>query len=274
MGEPATTAGQRATRLWLWLHLALVLVFLLAPIVAIAPLSFSAGSFLQYPLPGLSLRWYADFFTSDFWLPALGNSIVVAIPATLLATTLGTAAAVGLWLARFPLRGIVTALLLAPMVMPIIVVAVGVYFAFAAVGLANSYTGLILAHAALGAPFVVVTVQATLAGFDRTLARAGASLGAGGWTVFRRIMLPLILPGVASGALFAFATSFDEVVVAFFLAGPGQRTLPRQMFSGINENISLTIAAAATMLVLLSVALMAAVEYLRRRGERLRRGAA
>lgn len=152
MGEPATTAGQRATRLWLWLHLALVLVFLLAPIVAIAPLSFSAGSFLQYPLPGLSLRWYADFFTSDFWLPALGNSIVVAIPATLLATTLGTAAAVGLWLARFPLRGIVTALLLAPMVMPIIVVAVGVYFAFAAVGLANSYTGLILAHAALGAP--------------------------------------------------------------------------------------------------------------------------
>ena len=274
MGDPATTGGQRATRLWLWLHLALVLVFLLAPIVAIAPLSFSAGSFLQYPLPGLSLRWYADFFTSDFWLPALGNSIVVAIPATLLATTLGTAAAVGLWLARFPLRGIVTALLLAPMVMPIIVVAVGVYFAFAAVGLANSYTGLILAHAALGAPFVVVTVQATLAGFDRTLARAGASLGAGSWTVFRRIMLPLILPGVASGALFAFATSFDEVVVAFFLAGPGQRTLPRQMFSGINENISLTIAAAATMLVLLSVALMAAVEYLRRRGERLRRGAA
>lgn len=272
MTDETATAGQRAARLWLWLHLVLVLVFLLAPIVAIAPLSFSAGSFLQYPLPGLSLRWYVDFFTSGFWLPTLGNSVLVAVPATLIATVLGTLAAIGLWLAPFPLKGLVTAALLTPMVMPIIVVAVGVYFAFAAVGLANSYTGLILAHAALGAPFVVVTVQATLAGFDRTLVRAGASLGAGPWTVFRRIMLPLVLPGVASGALFAFATSFDEVVVAFFLAGPGQRTLPRQMFAGINENISLTIAAAATLLVLLSVAMMAAVEYLRRRGDRLRRG--
>ncbi|BBK32309.1 putative spermidine/putrescine transport system permease protein [Stella humosa] len=274
MGNSNDTAGQRVARLWLWLHLALVMLFLLAPIVAIAPLSFSAGSFLQYPLPGLSLRWYVDFFTSAFWLPALGNSIIVAIPSTLLATVLGTLAAIGLWLAPFPLRGLVTAALMTPMVMPIIVVAVGVYFAFAAAGLANSYLGLILAHTALGAPFVVVTVQATLAGFDRTLMRAGASLGAGPWTVFRRVMLPLVVPGVASGALFAFATSFDEVVVAFFLAGAGQRTLPRQMFAGINENISLTIAAAATMLVLMSVALMAAVEYLRRRGERLRRGAA
>ncbi|BBK42126.1 ABC transporter permease [Allostella vacuolata] len=274
MGEPNATTGQRIVRLWLWLHLALVLVFLLAPIVAIAPLSFSAGSFLQYPLPGLSLRWYVDFFTSGFWLPALGNSMVVAIAATILATVLGTLAAIGLWLAPFPAKGIVTAALLAPMVVPIIVVAVGVYFAFAAAGIANSHFGLILAHTALGAPFVVVTVQATLAGFDRTLMRAGASLGAGPWTVFRRVMLPLVLPGVASGALFAFATSFDEVVVAFFLTGPGQRTLPRQMFAGINENISLTIAAAATMLVLMSVAMMAAVEYLRRRGERLRRGRA
>ncbi|WP_374442933.1 ABC transporter permease [Stella sp.] len=274
MSDDTATTGQRAARLWLWSHLALVLVFLLAPIVAIAPLSFSAGSFLQYPLPGLSLRWYADFFGSDFWLPALGNSLVVAIPSTILATALGTLAAIGLWLAPFPLKGLVTAALMAPMVMPIVVVAVGVYFSFAAVGLANSHAGLILAHAALGAPFVVVTVQATLAGFDRTLVRAGASLGANPWIVFRRIMLPLVLPGLASGALFAFATSFDEVVVAFFLAGPGQRTLPRQMFAGINENISLTIAAAATMLVVMSVAMMAAVEYLRRRGERLRRGRA
>lgn len=274
MSDVNATAGQRVARRLLWLHLGLVLVFLLAPIVAIAPLSFSSGSFLQYPLPGLSLRWYQDFFTSPFWLPALGNSVIVAVAATLLATALGTLAAVGLWLAPFPGRGMVTAALLAPMVVPIIVVAVGVYFAFAAVGLANTRLGLILAHTALGAPFVVVTVQATLAGFDRTLVRAAASLGAPPWTVFRRVMLPLVVPGVASGALFAFATSFDEVVVAFFLAGPEQRTLPRQMFAGINENISLTIAAAATMLVLLSVALMAAVEYLRRRGERLRRGTA
>lgn len=273
MGNSNDTAGQRVARLWLWLHLALVMLFLLAPIVAIAPLSFSAGSFLQYPLPGLSLRWYVDFFTSAFWLPALGNSIIVAIPSTLLATVLGTLAAIGLWLApsaarprhRSPddadgdadHRG-------------------GRRRLFR---LCRGRPGQQLPGADPGPyrawrPFVVVTVQATLAGFDRTLMRAGASLGAGPWTVFRRVMLPLVVPGVASGALFAFATSFDEVVVAFFLAGAGQRTLPRQMFAGINENISLTIAAAATMLVLMSVALMAAVEYLRRRGERLRRGAA
>ncbi|MGE0716389.1 MAG: ABC transporter permease, partial [Alphaproteobacteria bacterium] len=238
------TAGQRLARVALWVHLGLVTTFLVAPILAIAPLSFSSGSFLHYPLPGLSLRWYADFFTSQFWLPALGNSMVVAVAATIAATLLGTLAALGLWLAPFPGKAVVVAVLLAPMVVPIIVVAVGVYFAFARAGLANTLPGLILAHTALAAPFVVVTVQATLAGFDRGLMRAAASLGAPPMTAFRRVMLPLITPGVVSGALFAFATSFDEVVVAFFLAGPGQRTLPRQMFAGINENISLTITAA------------------------------
>ncbi|MGE0724432.1 MAG: ABC transporter permease [Alphaproteobacteria bacterium] len=267
---PSATTGQRLVRAWLRLHLLLVLAFLLAPIVAIAPLSFSAGSFLYYPLPGLSLRWYADFFTSPFWLPALLNSLIVAGATTVLATALGTLAGIGLWLAPFPGRALVLPAILAPPVVPVIVVAVGVYFAFAAAGLANSLTGLVLAHTALAAPFVVVTVQATLAGFDRGLLRAAASLGAHPLLAFRRVMLPLILPGVVSGALFAFVTSFDEVVVALFLTGPGQRTLPRQMFSGINENISLTIAAAATMLVALSIALMAAVEALRRRGERLR----
>ncbi|MCC7273333.1 MAG: ABC transporter permease [Alphaproteobacteria bacterium] len=266
------TPGQRLAYAALWAHLALVMIFLVAPIVAIAPLSFSSGSFLYYPLPGLSLRWYADFFTSEFWLPALANSAIVGVAATALATTLGTLAALGLWLAPFPGKAIVVAVLLAPMVVPIIVVAVGVYFAFAQAGLANTRLGLVLAHTALAAPFVVVTVQATLAGFDRSLMRAAASLGAPPATAFRRVMLPLIVPGVVSGALFAFATSFDEVVVAFFLAGPGQRTLPRQMFAGINENISLTITAAASLLVILSIALMAAVEHLRRRGERLRLG--
>lgn len=249
---------------------ALVLLFLIAPIVAIVPLSFSAGSFLHYPLPGLSLRWYAEFFSSQFWLPSLWNSLFIGVCAAGLAVALGTPAAIGLWRASFPGRGAILAILISPMVVPVIIVAVGLYFAFAPLGLASTYLGLILAHAALGAPFVVVTVLATLSGFDRTLLRAAASLGAPPATAFRRVMLPLILPGVLTGALFAFATSFDEVVVALLLAGPEQRTLPRQMFAGINENISLAITAAATLLIAASMLLMTAVELLRRRAERLK----
>ena len=237
------------------------------------PLSFSSGSFFFYPLPGFSLRWYQDFFTSTFWLPSVWNSLIVGVSATLLATLLGTLAALGMWRARFPGQGLILALVISPMVVPVIIVAVGVYFAFAPLGLTDGYAGLILAHTTLAVPFVVVSVLATLSGFDRTLLRAAASLGARPLTTFRRVTLPLILPGVASGAVFAFAASFDEVVVALLIAGPGQRTLPRQMFAGINDNISLTITAAATMLIAISLLLMIAVDALRRRSERLRRAA-
>jgi putative spermidine/putrescine transport system permease protein len=249
-----------------------VLLFLVAPIVAIVPLSFSAGSFLHYPLPGLSLRWYRDFFASEFWLPTVWNSALIGGASAALATVIGTLAAIGLWRARFPGRGLVFGVVMFPMMAPVVIVAVAVYFAYAQAGLANTYLGIILAHTALGAPFVVVTVYATLAGFDPALARAAASLGASPVTAFRRVTLPLILPGVVSGALFALVTSLDEVVVVLFMAAPEQRTLPRQMFAGINDNISLTITAAATLLVVLAVALMLTVAWLRRRGERLRGG--
>lgn len=267
---PNATTGQRISRVVLYAVTALVCLFLVLPILAIVPLSFSAGSFLHYPLPGLSTRWYAEFFTSQFWLPAIWNSLVVGIAATVLASALGTLAAIGLWRTRFPGRAAAIAFIASPMVVPEVVAAVGIYFAFAPAGLTNSYTGLILAHTALATPFVVITVLATLTGFDPTLLRAAGSLGASPVTAFFRVMLPLIMPGVVSGALFAFAISFDDVIMALFLAGPGQRTLPRQMFSGINENISLTITAAATLLILTSVALMACVELLRRRAARLR----
>ncbi|MGE5172100.1 MAG: ABC transporter permease [Rudaea sp.] len=263
------TLGQRAARVALACVTALVLVFLVAPIAVIVPLSFSSGSFFYYPLPGLSLRWYRDFFTSSFWLPSVWNSLIVGTSATLLATLLGTLAALGLWRARFPLRGLLLALLISPMVVPVVIVAVGVYFAFAPLGLNDGYAGLILAHTALAVPFVVITVLATLSGFDPTLLRAAASLGASPVPAFRRVMLPLILPGVLAGSVFAFATSFDEVVVALLIAGPGQRTLPRQMFAGINENISLTIAAAATLLIALSIVFMAFVAWLTRRSRGL-----
>jgi putative spermidine/putrescine transport system permease protein len=264
------SVAQRLARVALWSYCALVLAFLMAPILVIVPLSFSAGSFLHFPLPGLSLRWYADFFTSELWLPALKNSLIVGTGATILATALGTLAAFGFWRARFPGRRLLFAVLLSPLVVPVIIVAVGVYFAFAKVGLVDGYLGLTLAHAALGSPFVLVTVLATLSGFDRRLLDAAASLGAAPWLAFRKVALPIIFPGVFSGALFAFATSFDEVVVALLLTGPGQRTLPRQMFAGINDNISLTITAAGTLLVLLACLLLLTMQWLRRRGERLR----
>jgi putative spermidine/putrescine transport system permease protein len=270
--NPTATLGERLTGIGLIGLTGAVLLFLVAPILTIVPLSFSSGSFFYYPLPGLSLRWYQDFFTSSFWLSSLKNSLIIGISATVLATVLGTMAAIGIWRARFPTQALVLAMLISPMVVPVVIVAVGVYFAFAPLGLTDGYTGLILAHATLGVPFVVITVLATLSAFDRTLLRAAESLGASQITTFRRVMLPLILPGVASGAVFAFAASFDEVVVVLLMARPAQRTLPRQMFAGINDNISLTIAAAATMLIVISLMLMIAVGALQRRSVRMRQG--
>ena len=251
-----------------------VLAFLVAPIAVVIPLSFSSGSFFYYPLPGFSLRWYEDFFTSPFWLHALKNSLFLGSIAASLATVLGTLAAIGLWRASFPLRGLVLAVLISPMVVPVVIIAVGAYFAFAPLHLTDGFTGLILVHTALGAPFVVITVLATLSGFDRNLLRAALVCGANPVVAFYRVMLPVILPGVASGAVFAFATSFDEVIVVLLMAGPEQRTLPRQMFSGINDNISLTITAAATMLIVLSALFMMSVAWFRQRAMGARREAA
>jgi putative spermidine/putrescine transport system permease protein len=248
-----------------WAAGLLVAAFLLAPILAILPLSFSAGSFLHYPLPGVSLRWYRDFFGSDFWLPAVWNSLVIGGAAAGLATVLGVPAAFGLWRLRGALRAVVLGVVLAPMVVPVIVVAVALLLAFGPIGLVATHAGLIVAHAALGVPFVVVTVLASLEGFDAVQLRAAAACGAGPVRAFLRVCLPQIFPGVAAGAVFAFAVSLDEVVVALFIAGPAQRTLPRQMFAGLNDSISLTTAAAAVLLVMVSVLLLLVVGWLQRR---------
>jgi putative spermidine/putrescine transport system permease protein len=248
----------------LWSFGISVLLFLLLPILVVVPLSFSAGSFLHYPLPGLSLRWYQAFFASDFWLPALRNSLVVGSASATIATLLGVPAALGLWRAVFPGRALVMAVILAPLAVPGIVVAVALLLAFGPRGLANTFTGLVIAHAMLGVPFVVTTVLASLSRFDPVLLRAASSCGAGPWRAFHRVCLPRIAPGVAAGAVFAFATSLDETVVVLFLAGPAQRTLPRQMFAGLNDEISLTVMAAATLMVVLSLALLGAVAWLRR----------
>ncbi|MEA2117796.1 ABC transporter permease [Halovibrio sp. HP20-50] len=270
----------RGERIWHTIFLGicgLVFLFLIGPLLVIIPLSFNAEPYFTFSKAmvtfdpaGYSLRWYQDFFTSSAWLNAIKNSFIIGIASTLLATVLGTVAALGLSSRYMPARGVIMALLISPMIVPLIISAAAMFFFFSKVNLAQTYVGVILAHTALGIPFVVITVTATLSSFDTTLIRAAHSLGANPTRTFFKVVLPLVTPGVVSGALFAFITSFDEVVVVLFIAGPEQRTMPIQMWSGIREQISPTILAVATMLVLLSMLLLTTLEFLRRRGERLR----
>lgn len=263
------TSSERLARVALWAFSLAVLLFLVAPIIVIVPVSLNPDAFFTFPPTGISLRWYVDLLDNPRWTQAIGNSLLVAAATTVLATGLGTLAATGLSRREMPFRGLILGLLISPMVVPVVIVAVGLYFFFGTLGLLNSLTGLVLADTALAVPFVVVTVGATLNAYDTALTRAAQSLGAGSLRTFRSITLPLILPGVISGALFAFVTSFDETVLVQFIAGPDQRTLPKQMFSGLSEEVSPTITAAATILILLAMAMLAAIELLRRRSERL-----
>ena len=255
----------------------LVLLFLIMPILVIIPLSFNVEPFfsftegmLTFQPEAYSLRWYSAIFSDDKWMLAIKNSFLIGFFATLLATVLGTCAAVGLARDDMPMRRLITALLLSPMIVPLIITAAGMFFFYSDLGLAGNYLGIIIAHAALGTPFVIITVTATLTGFDYSLARAALNLGATPLRVFFDIIMPLIRPGVISGALFAFITSFDEVVVILFMAGPQQRTIPRQMFSGLREQINPSILAIATLLILMSIVLLITIELLRRRATRMR----
>jgi len=255
----------------------LVLFFLILPILVIVPLSFNSQPYftftaemLAFEADAYSLRWYRTIVENPNWLLAIQNSFIVGVFATIVATLLGTVAAVGLASSEMPFRRTITALLLSPMIVPLIIIAAGMFFFYTRFGLVGTFPGLIIAHAALGIPFVIVTVTATLVGFDRSLYNAGLSLGTGPIRTFMRVVLPLIRPGVISGALFAFVTSFDEVVLVLFLAGPDQRTIPRQMFSGLREQINPTILAVATLLIAISICLLVTIELLRRRSERLR----
>ncbi len=271
----ATASFELGERVRRALHLAVcgaVLVFLVAPMLVVIPLSFNAEPYftftegmLRLDSDAYSLRWYRNVVEDVEWRLALVNSIVIGVAATAIATTLGVLAALGLANPAMPARGFVTSLLISPMVTPIIISAAGMFFFYSKLGIAQTHLGVILAHAVFGTPFVVISVTATLVGFDHNLVRAGASLGGGPFLVFRRIQLPLIAPGVMSGALFAFAASFDEVVAVLFLGGLQQRTVPRQMWTGIREEISPEILAVATFLVVLALLLLGTVEWLRGR---------
>ncbi|WP_019859553.1 MULTISPECIES: ABC transporter permease [Mesorhizobium] len=265
--SPYPTPGERIRVALLWLWCGLVILFLLVPILIPVPLSFNSGAFFIFPLEGLSTRWYEVVLGTQRWQSAIGNSLIVAFGTTLIATTLGTLTAIALSNEKFPGRRIVMPLLLSPLIVPVVITAVGSYLFYARIGLASTYAGIILAHTALASPFVVVTVGASLTGFDRNLMRAAAISGAKPLTAFFRVMLPLILPGVLSGAAFAFVTSFDEVVVVQFLASAGQRTMPLEMFIGLREKLSPAITAAATLMMALSIVLLVVANLLARRGQ-------
>ena len=274
---PYATTGQRAWYYSFRVICGLIFFFLIAPIVVIIPLSFNSQDFftftpemLRLDPEGFSLKHYRDFFSNDSWQSAMWNSLKIAPMATIVSVTFGTLAAIGLSQPHVPFRRAIMAILISPMIVPLIISAAGMYFFYSRIGLQGTYIGVVLAHAALGIPFVIITVTATLVGFDRSLTRAAANMGADPVTTFFRIQMPLILPGVISGGLFAFITSFDEVVVVLFVGSAGQKTLPWQMFIGLREQISPTILAVATILVAISIALLATVELLRRRSERLR----
>jgi putative spermidine/putrescine transport system permease protein len=278
-------------RIWHYAYIvfcAFVLFFLVMPLLVVIPLSFTSSPFLYFTPEMLSfdpdafsIRWYEMMMGNcenatittvcgDKWKIGAVNSLWIAVAATLLATTLGTLSALALSRSDLPWRRAFMAFLISPMIVPLIITAAGMFMFYAKLDLVASFTGVIIAHTVLGIPFVVITVTATLVGFDPSLMRAASSLGGLPSYNFFRVQLPLIAPGVISGALFAFVTSFDEVVVILFLGGAEQLTLPRQMWAGIRQEVSPTILAVATVLVVLSVLLLTSVELLRRRSERLR----
>lgn len=240
-----------------------VLLFLIAPILLVLPLAFSDAAYFHFPIETYSLRWFRDLFSNPVWLHAIYNSVLIATLATLLATTLGTLAAVGLNQYNLPGKRFIMAVLISPLIVPFVVLAVGAYFFFSKLGIANTLLGIVLAHAVIGMPYVVITVTATLSGFDTKLIQAARSLGASPWTAFRYVMLPAVWPGVLSGSAFAFATSFDDVILVLFLGGPEQTTLPRQMWTGLREHLSPTILAAAFVLILVATSMLL-LETLRR----------
>ena len=269
-------------RIWHYTYLVicgLVFFFLIAPLFVILPLSFNAEQYIHFSAKmlaldpeGFSLRWYEDMIygTKNPWGLATKNSLIIAFFATIGSTILGTVAALGLSSRHMPYKAAFMALLISPMIVPLIISGTAIFFFMAKVGLAATHTGIVLSHIILGTPFVVITVTATLTGFDHSVTRAAASLGSNPVNTFMKITLPLIMPGVISGALFAFVTSFDEVVVVLFLAGLENTTIPIQMWVGLREQLSPTIMAVATCLIVMSTLILVSAELLRRRSERLR----
>ena len=226
-----------------------IVLFLVLPSFLVVPVSLTDTDYLALPEQGLSLRWWRALVTSPDWTVALLQSLGIGLASTAIAVGAGTLCAIGCWRVRNRWSAIVRTLILVPMIVPTIVYALGLFRVFAKVGLLDTFLGVILAHASLGMPYPVITVGAALVNFDPRLEQAARSLGASGWQTLWSVTLPNLWAGILSGAIFAFVVSWDELVIVLFIAGRRVHTLPREIWSGIRENLDPTIAAVATLLV-------------------------
>lgn len=265
LNSPATsTQITHRDRLWLYVVVGLILAFLIIPCVIVIPMSFSDSQYLEFPPRVWSLRWYDAFFSSVEWRQSTIVSFKVAGATTVFATILGTLASYGLYKSANAVNLAIRSILILPMMVPLIFVAIGVFFVFARLGLNNTLTGLILAHTTLAIPFVMIAVSNGLAGFDVNQERAARSLGASPARAFLTITLPQIRISVFSGMLFAFITSFDEVIVAMFVSSGANSTLTKRMFANIRDQVDPTVAAISSMLVVASIVVLVAAQFIRR----------
>ena len=244
---------------------ALVVIYLIAPMIIVLIISFSSAPFLTFPPPGFSLQWFRKLFGHAAWQDALLTSLQIMLPTGIIATVLGTAAAVGIARGRFPGASIVSSLLMAPVVVPVIITAAAMFGVFRGFGLYGTLTGLILAHTVLTIPYVLTTVLASLHMVDEQLEQAALTLGATRWSAFWHVIFPLILPALLSGFLFAMIISFDELVVSLFISSPALRPVTVQMWSDIRGDIDPTISAIGTLLFLFSLVVLLAESLLRGR---------
>jgi mannopine transport system permease protein len=242
---------------------AVVLIYLLVPTFIVIPMSFSPRNFLEFPPSGFSLRWYEAYLSDSAWMGPTLFSLWIAGWTALVSTVVGTLASLALVRGSLPVRDIIITIAITPMVAPIIVVAIGVYSLFLRVGLNGTNLGFVLAHSVLATPYVILTVSAALQRFDWNLELAALSLGASRPTTFLRATLPSILPGVVAGALFAFLASFDEAVVSFFISDIDQTTLPKRLFENIDFGLTPIIAAVSTVITMISLLLLGALELAR-----------
>ncbi|WP_137388554.1 ABC transporter permease [Rhodoligotrophos defluvii] len=268
LNQPATaTQITHLQRLWLYGLVGAVLLFLIVPCLIVVPMSFSGSQYLEFPPRSWSLRWYEAYLASPEWRAATSVSIRVALITTALATALGTLAAYGLVRVRSALVTAGRAVFMLPMLVPLILVAIGCFFVYARLGLNSTITGLVLAHTVLALPFVVIAVSSGLASYDMNQERVAQSLGASRPWAFLTVTLPQIKLSVVSGALFAFVTSFDEVVVALFVSSGETATLTRLMFANIRDQIDPTVAAISSLLIGLSILLLLGSQLLQRAGD-------
>jgi putative spermidine/putrescine transport system permease protein len=265
LDQPASvTQVTHRARLWLYVLAGLVMIFLVVPTLIVVPMSFSASQYLEFPPREWSLRWYANYAGSTAWMQATVTSFQAGLLTMLVATPVGTLAAYGLFVARLPFANLIFVLLLTPIIVPVILVAIGIFYAYVKLKLVNSLTGIVLAHAMLAIPLVVMIVTSALKSYDMNQEMVARSLGASRPRAFLMVTLPQIRFAVITSAVLSFLTSFDEVIVAMFVSGGANSTLTRNMFAALRDQIDPTIAAISTIMILVTSLLLALSQTLGR----------